>query len=69
MSTQIKHAIKCKNMVWFGLVLLHISHLGYLQSNPFLYIQTVLFQTIQFSLSTQLKCQKLFHSIQFSQQI
>ena len=30
---------------------------GYLIPNQFLYIQTVLFQTIQFRLSTQFKCQ------------
>ena len=34
--------------------------------NPFLCIQTVLFQTIQFSISTQIKCQKQFYFELFS---
>ena len=41
-------------LVWFGLVYFYgISTIvGYLMPNPFLYILTVLFQTIQFSIST-----------------
>ena len=39
---------------------------GYLMTNLFLYIQTVLFQAIQFSISTQVKCQKHFYFKQFS---
>ena len=42
---------------WFGLGLLWFYGtsiiVGYLITNPFSYIQTVLFQTIQFSISTQ----------------
>ena len=43
---------------------------GYLMPNQILYILTILFQTIQFSISTQLKMSKtvLFLTIQFSQQ-
>ena len=33
---------------------------GYLMPDLFLYLWTVLFQLIQFSLSTQFKCQKQF---------
>ena len=42
-------------LVWFGLVWFYgISTIvGYLMLNPFLYIQTVLFQTIQFCTSTK----------------
>ena len=41
--------------VWFGSVWFYGTStiVGYLMPNPFLYILTVLFQTIQFSLSTQ----------------
>ena len=39
---------------------------GYLKLKPFLYIQTVLFQTIQFSISILFKCQKQFFFKQFS---
>ena len=43
---------------------------GYLKPNPFLYKQTVLFQTIQFTISTQFNCKiYLFQAIQFSQTI
>ena len=38
----------------------------YLMPNPLLHIETVLFQTIQFSLSTQLICEKQFCFNQFS---
>ena len=45
---------------WFRLVFLwHTNHYRLLIPNPFLYIQTVLFQTIQFRIST------LFSSIWF----
>ena len=40
--------------------------LGYLMSNPFLYKSSVLFQTIQFSMSTQFNCQKHFFFKLFS---
>ena len=55
------------SLVWFGLVWSvcvfswyvvefngHINNCGLLMPNPFLYIETVLFQTIQFSISTRL---------------
>ena len=52
-------------MLGFGLVWFYgISTIvGYLMPNPFLYMYAVLFQIIQFNLSTQFKCQK---TIQFS---
>ena len=39
--------------------------------NPFLYKLSVLFQTIQFSMSTQFNCQKhlIFQAIQFIQAV
>ena len=44
-------------MAWFGLVwfgfMAYQSLQVYLMPNPFLYILTVLFQTIQFSINTQ----------------
>ena len=42
------------------------TFVGYLMPNPFLYILTVLFQTIQFSMSSQFKCQKEFYFKQSS---
>ena len=44
-------------LVWFCGISIIIS---YSMPNPFLYILTVLFQTIQFSISIQFKCQKQF---------
>ena len=51
----------------FGLVLWHINHRRSLMPNQFLYLQTVLFQTIQFSISIvfclhTVKCQNSFNS-------
>ena len=37
------------------------TFVGYLTPNPFLCKYSVLFQTIQFSISTQFKCQKHFY--------
>ena len=37
------------------------TFVGYLMPNPFLYKWIFLLQTIQFSISTQLNCQKLFY--------
>ena len=47
------------------------TFVGYLTPNPFLYKQTVLFQTIQFSISTQFDLSKtlLFQVIQFIQTV
>ena len=42
------------------------SFVGYLMLNPFLYKKTVLFQTIQFNISTQFNCQKHFYFKLFS---
>ena len=55
-------------MFWFGLFWFYgISIIvGYLMPNPFLWIQTVRFQTIQFSISTQFKCQKHIYFKLFS---
>ena len=41
-------------MVSFGLVLCHINHYRLFNTNLFLYTKTVLFQIIQFSISTYL---------------
>ena len=42
------------------------TSVGYLMPNPFLYESTVLFQTIQFGVSTQFNCQKHYYFKQFS---
>ena len=42
------------------------TFVGYLMPNPFLYNKTVLFQTIQFSMSTEFNCQKHFYFKLFS---
>ena len=51
----LRNAVKINvGFVWFGvffLVYTISTIVGYLMPNPFLYIQTVLFQTIQFSIS------------------
>ena len=41
-----------RQSVWFGFMA-HKTIVGYLMPNPFLYIWTILFQTIQFSTSIQ----------------
>ena len=43
--------------IWFGLVWFDVisTIVGYLMPNSFLYIKTVLFQTIQFCISTQFR--------------
>ena len=47
------------------------TFVGYLTTNPFLCTYSVLFQTIQFSISIQFNCEKtfVFQAIQFSQAI
>ena len=49
--------------VSFGLIWFYgiIKTVSYLMPNTFLYIKTVLFQTIQFKKSTQFECQKQFY--------
>ena len=42
------------------------TSVGYLTPNPFLYEYSVLFQSIQFSRSTQFNCQKRFYFKLFS---
>ena len=42
------------------------TFVGYLMLNPFLYKQSVLFQAIHFSISTQFNCQKYFYFKLFS---
>ena len=42
------------------------NFVGYLTPNPFLYKESVLFQTIRFSMSTQFNCQKQFYFKLFS---
>ena len=56
-------------LVWFGLLgLFGIStFVGYLTPNPFLSKYSVLFKTIQFSMSTQFNYQKHFYFKQFKQ--
>ena len=53
-------------MVWFGWFDGISTYIGYLTPNPFL-CKSVLFKTIQFSISTQLNCQKHFHFKLFKQ--
>ena len=54
--------------IWFGLIQFYgISTAeGYFMPNSFLYIWTVLFQIIQFNISTQFKSQKQFYFELFS---
>ena len=54
------------DQVWFDLVLWHIKHCKLFNAKPILYIWTVLFQTVQFKLSTQFECQKQFYHKLFS---
>ncbi len=52
-------------MVWFVGFYGISTFVGYLTTNPFLCKLSVLFKTIQFSISTQFNCQKhLFQTIQ-----
>ena len=57
-------SLSCKlfGLVWFCGI---STIVGYLMPNPLLYIKTVLFQTIQFSISTQFQCQRQFYFKQF----
>ena len=48
-------------LVWFGRFYGISTFVGYLMSNPFLCKLSVLFKTIQFSISTQFNCQKHFY--------
>ena len=54
----------CACLVRFGWVGFYgiSTIIGYLMLNSFLCIKTVLFQTIQFSISTRFKCQNIFIS-------
>ena len=42
-----------------------LTFVGYLMPNPFLWKYSVLFQTVQFNMSSQFNCQKQFHFNQF----
>ena len=53
-------------MVWFGWFYGISTLVGYLTPNPFLY-KSILFKTVQFSISTQFNCQKHFHFKLFKQ--
>ena len=57
---------KQRKMVWFSLVLWHINHCKLFNAKFILYIRTVLFTTIQFSINTQFECQKQFYFKLFS---
>ena len=50
------------NLVWFYGI---SSIVGYLMPKPFWYIQTLLFQTILFSISKQFECKKQFYFKQY----
>ena len=56
-------------MVWFGLLGFYgiSTFVGYLTPNPFLCKLSVLFKTIQLSISTQFNCQKYFYFKLFKQ--
>ena len=53
-------------LVWFGGFYGISTFVGYLMPNPFL-CKSVLFKTIQFSISTQFNCQKHFYFKLFKQ--
>ena len=54
-------------LVWFGGFYGISTFVGYLTPNPFLYKLSILFQTVQFSISTQFNCQKHFYFKLFKQ--
>ena len=46
------------DLIWFGLVSWHINHCRLFNAKLiFMHVKTVLFQTIQFNISTQFECQ------------
>ena len=49
------------SLVWFSFIALNVFN-----AKSILYIKTVLFKTIQFSISTQLECQNQFYFKQIS---
>ena len=53
-------------LVWFGLILWHLNHCRLFNTKSIFIHKTVLFQTIQFSIIRQFKCQKQFCFKQFS---
>ena len=59
--------VKSIGLVWFVGFYGISTFVGYLTPNPFLYKQSVLFQTIQFSISTQFYCHKHFYFRLFKQ--
>ena len=48
-------------MIWLDWVLWHINYCRLFNTRFIFYIKTVLFQTVQFSISTQFKRQKQFY--------
>ena len=54
-------------LVWFVGFYGISALVSYLMPNPFLCKYSILFQTIQFSISTQFNCQKHFHFKLFKQ--
>ena len=46
---------------WLFVFYIISTFVVYLMPNPFLYKYSILFQTIQFSMSTQFNCQKDFY--------
>ena len=54
-------------LVWFVGFYDISTFVGYLMPNPFLCKYSVLFKTIQFSISTQFNCQKHFYFKVFKQ--
>ena len=54
-------------LVWFVGFYGISTFVGYFTPNPFLCKQSVLLKTVQFSISTQLHCQKHFHFKLFKQ--
>ena len=61
------HMKQLDGLVWFVGFYGISTFVGYLMPNPFLYKLSVLFKTIQFSMSTQFNCQKHFYFKLFKQ--
>ena len=59
--------LKNCSLDWFGGFYGISTFVGYLKPNPFLCKKSVLFKTIQFSISTQFNYQKHFHFNLFKQ--
>ena len=66
----VDYIIHCSGLWGWLFGFYSITFVGYLMPYPF-YTNNVLFQKVQFSMSTQFKCKKkfLFQAIQFSQTV